>query len=142
VRVSAEQQVRAERVAALLVRLIRDPAFRADFRRRPAEEARAFGLDDLAGELRERHKALQTIEIRESTSGLAGLLLAAAAEGRPMVEVARHTDGPVSSETVRAARRALTRAGLPALAPSIVPAPAGDLAPAPGPWPPPEEGHS
>jgi hypothetical protein len=91
---SAEQQVRAERVAALLVRLIRDSAFRAAFRRRPGEEARAFGLDDLAGELQERHDALQTPQIRESTPGLAGLLLAAAAEGLPMVEVVRHAADP------------------------------------------------
>jgi hypothetical protein len=119
---SAEQQVRAERVAALLVRLIRDPAFRAAFRRRPAEEARAFGLDDLAGELRERHRALQTLESRESTSGLAGLLLAAAAERLPMVELVRHADGPAAppgmGNTVRA---------LPVQA---------------GPWPRPEEGDS
>jgi hypothetical protein len=108
---SAEQQVRAERVAALLVRLIRDPAFRAAFRRRPADEARACGLDHLAGELQERREALQTLEIRESKSGLAGLLLAAAAEDVVAVEVTRHANGPLSSETARTARRAPTPAG-------------------------------
>jgi hypothetical protein len=133
-----ERRLRAERVATLLARLIVDPDFRAAFRRRPAEEARAFGLDHLAGELREHQKALQTLEIRESKSSLAGLLLAAAAEGVAAVEVVRRADDSLGPETAREAKRVLTRSDLPTAAAGRGPAGAPEASPAvPAAGPPP-----
>jgi CHAP domain len=109
---SEAQQARIERAATLLRRLIVDPATRAMFRGRPAETARRFGLDDLADELGVNEKALHTLEIRESKSALAGLLLAAAAEGVAAVEYVRGVEDRLDGESAKAARRALTQAGL------------------------------
>lgn len=104
--------VPAERAAALLQRLITDPDYRAAFRRRPAEEARAFGLEELASGLDGSSKALQTLEIRESKSSLAGLMMAAAAEGFAAVELLRHAEDHLGGEAASAASRTLTRTGL------------------------------
>jgi hypothetical protein len=108
-----EERVRAERAAALLVRLIRDPSFRAAFRRKPAEEARAFGLDQLARELEERQKERQTLPIRETKARLAGLLLATADEGVAAANLVGLTDRSPSGHTARTAKRVLTSAGFP-----------------------------
>lgn len=78
--------------AALFERLITDPAFRAAFRRRPADAARRFGLEELARELDGAGKALHTLDLRESKSSLAGLLMAAAAEGGAAFEVLSGAD--------------------------------------------------
>jgi hypothetical protein len=63
----------------LIERLLSDPAFRADFRRDPAATAREAGLagDMLVG----GRDPLQTLDVRESRSSLAGVLMAAAVEG-------------------------------------------------------------
>ena len=70
-----------ERAAELIAMLLRDPAARASFRREPAAMARAHGLDDVADELAGRDGALQNLDVRESRSSVAGVLIAAAAEG-------------------------------------------------------------
>lgn len=80
-----------ERAVELLQRLLTDPLLRADFRRRPATTCRAFKLDDLADELDNGDRGTATIEQRESRSGMAGVMIAAAIEGVGLGELlARH----------------------------------------------------
>src|SRR4051812_17789916 len=68
--------------AKLLERLLTDPAFRAQFRRDPAGACRAAGLDGLAQEMSVGGgKAMHTLDLRESKSSLAGVMMAAAMEG-------------------------------------------------------------
>src|SRR3954463_13623372 len=68
--------------AKLLERLLSDPGFRAQFRRDPAGACRAAGLDSLAQEMSVgAGKAMHTLDIRESKSSLAGVMMAAAMEG-------------------------------------------------------------
>ncbi|WP_028067016.1 NlpC/P60 family protein [Solirubrobacter soli] len=68
--------------AKLLERLLSDQAFRAQFRRDPAGACREAGLDSLAQEMSVGGgKAMMTLDIRESKSSLAGVMMAAAMEG-------------------------------------------------------------
>ncbi len=67
--------------ARLLGRLLGDPAFRARFRLDPAGTAREAGLDGLAAELAVADDPMQTLELRESRSSVAGVLMATALEG-------------------------------------------------------------
>ncbi|HEU5213336.1 MAG TPA: NlpC/P60 family protein [Gaiellaceae bacterium] len=84
----------SERVAELLERLLTDAAFRRAFRRDPVAACRAYELVDLAEELEATAgTGLQTLEIRESKSSLAGVLLAAAAEGVGVAELVRYVHG-------------------------------------------------
>src|SRR5262245_27335124 len=77
-----------ERAAQLLERLLVDRDFRADFRRDPAGRCRDFDLDEVAAELAGGGAGgFQTLEVRESRSSLAGVLLAAAVEGISAVEL-------------------------------------------------------
>jgi hypothetical protein len=65
----------------LLERLLSDPAMRAEFRRDPVAAARRAGLARLADELSSvEGDPLQTLELRESRSSLAGVMMAAAVE--------------------------------------------------------------
>src|SRR4051794_41941693 len=71
----------------VLGRLLADPAFRAAFRAEPERALRDAGFPEFA-----RHvdpagtgKALETLEIRESRSSLAGAMVAAALEGVGLV---------------------------------------------------------
>jgi hypothetical protein len=66
--------------ANVLERLLREPEFRARFRRNPAAAMRQAGLEGLADEL-ELGDPMETLEPRESRSSLAGVLLAGAFEG-------------------------------------------------------------
>src|SRR3954451_20392713 len=68
--------------AKLIERLLADPAFRAQFRRDPAGACREAGLDSLAQEMSlGGGKAMMTLDVRESKSSLAGVMMAAAMEG-------------------------------------------------------------
>jgi putative modified peptide len=72
----------ADLAAKLLERLLSDPAFRARFRRDPAGACREAGLESLAQEMSVGGgKAMHTLDIRESKSSLAGVMMAAAMEG-------------------------------------------------------------
>jgi putative modified peptide len=72
----------ADVAAKLIERLLSDPAFRARFRRDPAGACREAGLDDLAQEMSlGAGKAMYTLDVRESKSSLAGVMMAAAMEG-------------------------------------------------------------
>src|SRR3954470_7754693 len=68
--------------AKLLERLLVDQAFRAQFRRDPAGACREAGLDSLAQEMSVgAGRAMHTLDMPESKSSLAGVMMAAAMEG-------------------------------------------------------------
>lgn len=73
--------------AGLIERLLTDPGFRAAFRRNPTEACRAHGLDHLAEALGPSG-SMHTLELRESKSSLAGVIMALTAEGIGFAEVA------------------------------------------------------
>jgi hypothetical protein len=100
-----------ERVAALLERLLTDAAFRREFRRSPEAICRDWELTSLADELEAGSgSAFETLEIRESKSSLAGVMMAAAAEGIGVVELLRYLHGQHSlpPEVAGPVHRALT----------------------------------
>src|SRR4051812_12402735 len=69
----------AEQAAAVLERLLIDPTFRGRFRADPAGTLERHGMVEVAARL--RHDArMHTLELRESRSSLAGVLMAAAVE--------------------------------------------------------------
>src|SRR5882724_1416392 len=78
----------------VLERLLREPDFRARFRRNPAAAMREAGLQGLAVEL-ELGDPMQTLEPRESRSSLAGVLLAGVLEGVGIYEGGQHLLPPV-----------------------------------------------
>ena len=73
----------------LIERLLVDPEFRAEFRRDPSGACVACGLPGLAAELGGSGKAMHTMELRESRSSLAGVVMAIAAEGIALEQVER-----------------------------------------------------
>jgi cell wall-associated NlpC family hydrolase len=78
----------------LLERLVADPAFRARFEVDPSGTARDAGFHALAAELAlDDGSPMQTLELRESRSSLAGALMAAAAEGLGLFEIGGHLFG-------------------------------------------------
>jgi cell wall-associated NlpC family hydrolase len=98
----------------LLKDLVDDPALRARFRADPTAVAEEAGLPRVARELADRPDAPLALEVRESRSGLAGVLMAAAVEGLALGGLLEHT--PDASAAVEAAAPAGTapRAGAPA----------------------------
>jgi cell wall-associated NlpC family hydrolase len=114
----------AERAAALLERLLSDPAYRSEFRADPARACAAEGLPEVAAQLG-RGRALETLEIRESRSSLAGVLMAAALEGASLAVLVDHAQaaGTVDPDAAKALAQ-LTQNGQPA-----VPAPAAPVDP-------------
>jgi cell wall-associated NlpC family hydrolase len=113
-----------ERAAALLERLLSDPAYRSEFRADPARACAAEGLPEVAAQLG-RGRALETLEIRESRSSLAGVLMAAALEGASLAVLVDHAQaaGTVDPDTAKALAQ-LTQNGQPA-----VPAPPAPVDP-------------
>src|SRR4051794_34849608 len=108
----------AERAAELIERLLVDAGFRARFRQDPAAACHEYQLHGIADELAGSNtSAMQTLELRESKSSLAGVIMAAAAEGIGAVELAqlgvRH--GGFTGDAARAVGRALSSPKLPAL---------------------------
>src|SRR3954463_14604845 len=85
--------------AALIQRLLEDPVLRDRFRRDPAGTLREAGLGEIADEVpREPDgKLMQTLDIRESRSSLAGAMMAAAVEGFGVYEGSSHLIGHVDS---------------------------------------------
>ena len=73
----------------LIERLLVDPEFRAEFRRDPSGACVACGLPGLAAELGGSGKAMHTMQLRESRSSLAGVVMAIAAEGIALEQVER-----------------------------------------------------
>jgi hypothetical protein len=94
----------AARSADLLERLLTDAKFRAEFRKDPAGVARNFGVDNLADELASVQKSMQTLELRESRSGLAGVVMAAAVEVVGVVDLIQHLQADATRFTPDAAK--------------------------------------
>ncbi|HXA54022.1 MAG TPA: NlpC/P60 family protein, partial [Solirubrobacteraceae bacterium] len=83
---SADEQT--QKAGKLIERLLVDAPFRAAFRKDPVGACRQLGLEDLAAELgQSAGKAMHTLEVRESKSSLAGVVMAVAAEGIGVVEL-------------------------------------------------------
>ncbi len=70
---------------AVLELLLADPGFRAEFRKAPTAALQRRGMRDVARALGGDRRALQALDSRESRSSLAGVLMAAAAEGAELV---------------------------------------------------------
>jgi hypothetical protein len=70
----------------LIERLLVDPVFRGEFRRDPVGACVVAGLPGLAVELGGGGSGMETLELRESRSSLAGVVMAAAVEGLSVVE--------------------------------------------------------
>ena len=128
-----EQNARAVEV---LQRLLTDPEFRQTFRRDPGSACLSAGLTEAAAEFQGGGSALHTLEVRESKSSLAGLLMAAAAEGAAVYQFAEHLRSHLDSEMAAIAQQAADRAGAQghAAAEHLIAAHADALpaAPAPG----------
>src|SRR3954453_22606068 len=80
----ASHTTEADLAARIIERLLVDPTFRARFRRDPAGACRDAGLDRLAQEMSvggAGGQAFHTLDMRESRSSLAGVMMAAAMEG-------------------------------------------------------------
>src|SRR5919107_335910 len=103
----------ADIAARVIERLLVDTAFRAEFRRDPEKACRDAGLDELAEYMAYgAGKAMHTLEIRESRSSLAGVMMAAALEGIGVFEFAEHIV-PGAIAAPGAARDVLSRVNLP-----------------------------
>lgn len=118
----------SDAAARLIERLLADRDFRVAFRRDPAMTCRAAGLDELADEMAAgAGKAMHTLEMRESRSSVAGVMMAAAFEGIGLLGFAEHVvprasaPGPV--------RDVLSRVNLPVV--DQAPPGRGALAPTP-----------
>ena len=79
-----------DRSAELIERLLTDQQLRAQFRTDPAAVLERSGLPELADGLGSGSRALMTLELRESRSSLAGVMVAAAAEGVDVGHLAEH----------------------------------------------------
>jgi hypothetical protein len=76
-----------DRAGRLIERLLVDADFRAAFRRNPAAACEAAGLESLAADFAAGGSGMQTLELRESKSSLAGVIMAVAAEGVAVAEL-------------------------------------------------------
>src|SRR4051794_5255140 len=105
----------ADIAAQLIERLLADPAFRARFRRNPAEACREAGLDELADEMSlASGGAMHTLDLRESRSSLAGVMMAAAMEGIGVYEFTKHI-APAFEGVPEAVNDVLSRVHLPTI---------------------------
>src|SRR5215208_4603826 len=105
----------ADVAAKLIERLLVDPAFRARFRRDPAAACREAGLEELAQEMQlGAGKAMMTLDMRESKSSLAGVMMAAAMEGVGIMQFAEHV-APHLDDIPEAIGDVLSRVNLPAI---------------------------
>jgi len=103
----------ADIAARVIERLLADPAFRADFRRDPVAACRQAGLDGVADEMAYgAGKAMQTLDIRESRSSLAGVMMAAALEGVGVFGMIEHVI-PAAAASPGVVGDVLSRLNLP-----------------------------
>lgn len=90
-----------ERSAALIEQLLADPELRRRFRADAAAVLGERGLAELASGLGTGRRALMTLELRESRSSLAGVMVGAAAEGVDFAHVAEHAAPGLAREAGR-----------------------------------------
>ena len=108
---SSQQDIAAQ----LIERLLTDPAFRANFRKDPAGTCEAAGLPELAKEMSlGAGNAMMTLDLRESKSSLAGVMMAAAMEGVGVFQFAQHV-APALGDIDNAVGDVLSRVNLPAI---------------------------
>jgi cell wall-associated NlpC family hydrolase len=125
----------ADVAAKLIERLLAEPDFRARFRRDPAAACREAGLEQIAQEMAMgAGKAMMTLDVRESKSSLAGVLMAAAMEGVGLYQLSEHVLGHLDDLPAEVGD-VLSRVNLPvvhheAAAAPVAPVEAADL-PAP-----------
>src|SRR4051794_14474691 len=113
----------ADVAAKLIERLLVDPAFRTQFRRDPAAACREAGLEELAQEMSlGAGKAMMTLDVRESKSSLAGVMMAAAMEGVGVMQFVEHV-APHLDDIPEAVENVLSRVNLPAIGGSLAHAP-------------------
>ncbi len=108
---SAEFESESVRVGRLIERLLVDPVFRAEFRSDPVGVCVGLGLDGLGVELGSG-RGLETLELRESRSSLAGVVMAVAAEGVGVAELRGLVGHGLHGEARAAALRALHGGGV------------------------------
>src|SRR3954464_5989276 len=105
----------ADIAAQLIERLLADPAFRDRFRRDPVAACNEAGLESLAEEMRlGGGKAMHTLDIRESRSSLAGVMMAAAMEGMGIYQLTENVL-PHLEELPGQVANVLSRIDLPAI---------------------------
>src|SRR4051812_29044782 len=105
----------ADVAAKLIERLLGDPAFRTEFRRDPASACRKAGLAELADEMSiGAGKAMMTLDVRESKSSLAGVMMAAAMEGIGIYQFGEHVL-PHLDDVPGAVSDVLSRVNLPSI---------------------------
>src|SRR3954453_12720354 len=113
----ASHTTEADLAARIIERLLVDPTFRARFRRDPAGACRDAGLDRLAQEMSvggAGGKAFHTLDMRESRSSLAGVMMAAAMEGVGIYQFSENVL-PHLEELPEKVRDAVSRIDLPAI---------------------------
>ncbi|MGH2948772.1 MAG: NHLP-related RiPP peptide, partial [Solirubrobacteraceae bacterium] len=121
----------ADVAAQLIERLLADQQFRASFRRDPAQACRDAGLDDLAQEMSlGAGKAMMTLDVRESKSSLAGVMMAAAMEGVGLYEFSQNVL-PHLDDVPSAVGDVLSRVNLPSVGGALARSPASSCAAAP-----------
>ena len=105
----------AAAAARLLEGLLADPALRQHFRRDPVAASREAGVESLAREMSlATGKAMDTLDVRESRSSLAGVFMAAAIEGVSGYELARDVV-PHLESIPESVGQVLSRVDLPAI---------------------------
>jgi cell wall-associated NlpC family hydrolase len=107
-----------EAAARMIERVLSDSAFRARFRRDPVGAAREAGVEPLE-EAAAANPALETLELRESKSSLAGALMAAAVEGVGLYELVDQLAGGRGGDVVS---RALSGIGVSDAEAAVAPA--------------------
>src|SRR4051794_11635380 len=104
-----------EVAARLIERLLTDPAFRARFRKNPSGACREAGLDQLADEMAlGAGNAMMTLDVRESKSSLAGVMMAACMEGVGVYEFTKHVV-PHLEDAAGSVGSVLSHVNLPAI---------------------------
>ena len=106
----------ADAAARLLERLLEDPVLRARFRRDPVGASREAGVGSVAREMAlGGGKAMQTLDVRESRSSLAGVFMAAALEGAAAYDFSRQVI-PHLEDLPDSIGKVLSRVDLPLVA--------------------------
>jgi hypothetical protein len=106
-----------ERSVELLEQLLGDPQLRRRFRTDAATVLTEAGLPELAAGLGHGGRALMTLEMRESRSSLAGVMVAAAAEGVDLAQFAEHAAPALAHDADAAVHHLMQHPHRPAPAP-------------------------
>ena len=101
----------AHRSAELIEQLLGSPELRRRFRAQPGPVLRERGLGELAEGLRESRGALMTLELRESRSSLAGVMVAAAAEAIEVGHLLEHAAPALGREAGQAMEHLVAKPG-------------------------------